>query len=266
MTNIIDNEIKKIDEAFSGSSVMDTKELRMLYYGRLNLFVTFTDDGMLSMKPDSGYERPYGYVAHPVNDVIGKRVKTSEFYANVYRVNKNDNAREFIENIKQYDSSDLEKDKEQLYGLPYFEPETIEAAINGASLNSRLRSAFDELWEITETLAETKPSYKKQYWRRIFLDLGYNGIVDPAGTGKLIKKRSPVALVFNENIEELDIVPIQKHKSDPRQRTSRKVDRMVKRMAVKRNQVAKKRFTTRAEDEESGKLRYQMLGKFLEFI
>ena len=102
MSDFLAESEQQINEIFSASSVMDVTELRTLYYGRLNLFVTFTDDGTLTMRPDSNEQRPAGYVAYSVPDVIGRKVKSPEFYANVYRVKKNNKSREYIENIKTY--------------------------------------------------------------------------------------------------------------------------------------------------------------------
>lgn len=266
MTDIFEKEHQQLNEVFSFSSVMDVKELRLLYYGRIDLYVTFTDDGELSMEPSSDENRPYAYVAHPVNDVVASKVKTSEFYANVYRVNKQNDGRKIIEDIRQYDSKQLERDKEKLFMLEYFEPSTVREIINSVSVVSTLRSKFDVLWEITERLSATKGRYAKQYWRRIFLDLGYNAVKDPQGSGKLIKKKYPVMLQFDRDIMELDIVPIQKFKKDPRSRTASKVNRMVKKMAIRRNQVAKRRFTTREVEDDTNKMYYDMLGKFMEYL
>lgn len=240
-----------VSEGFGTSTVMNVKELRMLYYGRVNLYVTFTDDGKLDMKNKDPFDRPYGYVAYTVADVVGRKVKTSEFYANVYRVKKTRASRKFIENIRTYDSSDLKDDIMVLRTLRYFEPESIDAIVENVSVISLLKSPFDRFWEITKQAALLKGNYWRGYWRRILLDLGYSGVADPSGTGTLIKKKTPVALIFDRKVEELDIVPIQKRR-DPRRRVVRQIDHYVKKLATSRNRVAKRKFKNRATDTKDG--------------
>tara|TARA_R100000664_G_C2752088_1_gene139364 strand:+ start:183 stop:986 length:804 start_codon:yes stop_codon:yes gene_type:complete len=267
MTDFIEQAENQLNEIFSASSVMDVTELRTLYYGRLNLFVTFTDDGRLEMTPDSSEERPAGYVAYSVSDVVGKKVKTSEFYANVYRIKKNNKSREFIDDIKTFTKKQYEDAVERLYGLDYIGEDEIFEGLGKISSTSALRGYFNRLWDLTKFLAKSAGGGAwKMLWREIFLDIGYNGITDKSGSGLLVSNRNPVTIQFDSDIEEFDIVPIQKHKKDPRKRVRTQVNRYVKRLSTARNRVSKKRFVNREIEKDTNKMTYKMLNGILEYL
>lgn len=242
---MFEQEFDKLEEAFSMSTVMNVDEFRRLYYGRQDLFATFTDDGKMDI--DHDIDAPAGYISYTINDVVARKVKTHEFYANVFRVTKNRSSRRFIEDIKTYDTRQLADDLIVIRSLnDIFSEQLIEDTIEKSMVKSILKSNFQKLWDITKTLAKTKGSAYQFIWRRIFMRLGYNGISDLSGTGILVKKREPVTIVFDTRVEELDIVPIQKSRRDQRRRIVDQVDRHVKRLATARNRVAKERFVSRA--------------------
>lgn len=251
-----------IDESFSAASYMDVSELRLLYHGRIDLFVTFTDDGRSTDEPNSSEVRPAGLICHAINDVVGRKIQSSTFYGNVFRINKTYKSRKFLADVRQYDSSDLKQDIESLYTLSYLEHEDIDSVVNKVSVQSRIRTMFHRFWEITRKIANARGGrYASKYWRRILFDLGYNGFNDPHGTGILIKQKKPVCLWLDKDgINEIDIVPIQKFRKDPRRRIANQVSRDVRRMATRRHQIAKKRFTDRS-DKPSADNTFDILGK-----
>ena len=228
-----------LTEALTTSTVMNTTELRQLYYGRLNVYAQFTDDGELKSLPNE--QSPFGIICYEVNDIVANKVKTSKLYANVFRIK----SRNAIKDIKQYSHDMLEKDLLNLASLKYIDVNDLFVITERVNKQSLLKSPFDKLWNITKLLSGTKGKYQSKYWRRIFLDLGYDMISDPYGTGTLIKDKYPTTLVLNDNnIEQFDIVPIKSRK-EQRQRISNKIDRTVRKLSTARNRVAKRKFTTR---------------------
>lgn len=241
----------KLEESFSQSAIMDVTELRLLYQGRIGIYVHFTDEGRYDDSVDSGDKnRPRGLLCYTVADVIGKKVKDPSFYGNIFRVQKNSNNKKFIEDIRQYDSSDLKRDIEKIYEIGFIDNEVIDEIVNKVSNSTKFRNMFQRFWKITEMISATKGRYASAYWRRILYDIGYLGFSDPSGTGTFTKKRNPVTLwLYQKYIDELDIIPIQKKRNDPRSRVASWVNREVTKLQTKRNQVSKRRFKNREDSK-----------------
>lgn len=235
---------KSLEEslAFGTSSYMALDELRMLYYGRRDLYVSFTDQGDYQIQ-QSGREldRPDSILCYPINDVVGRKVSTSEFYANVFRANKSGG--EFIDNITHYSRDQLSNDIELIRTFRYINESIQEDIIQTALSDRRTRRNFEKLWEITEFTAKERGSSFGTQWRRILMDLGYTGMADPSSTGLFTGQRVPAVIYLDyTRREDLDIVPIQRHRQDPRKRVRDAVERKVRRMSTRRNRVAKRRI------------------------
>lgn len=230
-----------IEESFSNASYMDVREIRALYYGRVNMFVSFSDDGEFVT---DGYvrgrlERPAGILAHAVDAVVGRKVSSSLFYGNVFR---RKSARGFIEDIRAYNSRDFEDDLEAFYALGYLKDDKKVEAEEAAS-SPRLSTYFERFWTLTRTAAGSGSGSDK-LWARIIMDIGYNGFTDHSGKGILIKDRVPCTIILDTSVvQHMDIVPIQKYRRDPRKRITDKVERKVSKMATTRNRVAKAKVT-----------------------
>lgn len=248
MTNAFDTAIS---EAFSNASYMEVRGLRALYYGRLDMYASFTDDGVIQTSGMEGGSlvRPAGVLGHTIDAIVGRKVSSSYFYATVFRWRKQ---KIFVEDIRAHTYEKYQDDLELFRTLPYIKPSVRENAEKAAE-SSLLRSYFERLWVLTRTAAEASGSISDRVWARILDDLGYAGFADPAGKGILIPERVPCTLILDEKqITELDIVPIQKYRVDPRRRIVDQVNRKVRKMATKRNRIAKRKFTDRSSKEGNG--------------
>ena len=221
-----------LEEAFSNASYITVSELRSLYYGRLNVYVSFTDNSRYIMRNN---RRPDGILCHAVDVVVGRKATTNLLYGRVFRVRKN--AGRFIEDIRNHTNDSLKLDIESLYLLRYLKHSDIDAAVDKVMNNVRIRKAFDRLWEITKELSNGDG----KRWAQIFLDLGYIGFTDQRGTGLFQRKREPSTILLDESAKtDLDIVPMQKYRSDPRARIRDDVNKVVRDISTSRNRVAKK--------------------------
>lgn len=249
---------EKLAEAFNNASYMDVRGLRALYYGRLDLYASFTDDGEIETSGMSGGSlvRPEGVLGHTIDAIVGRKVSSSYFYANVFRWRK---TQVFVEDIRTHNYEKYQDDLELFRTLRYIKPGVKEAAEKAAE-SSLLRSYFERLWVLTKTAAEASGSISDRVWARILDDLGYAGFSDPSGKGILIPERVPCTLILNpREITELDIVPIQKYRVDPRRRIVDQVNRKVRKMATKRNRIAKRKFSDRTERDSNGKSLFNFL-------
>lgn len=239
MTNKTFDEL--LQESFSNASYMDVRELRALYYGRSNVYVSFSDDGEYLT---AGYvagrlERPAGILAHTVDVVVGRKASTSMFYGNVFRRRSTTG---FLDDIRNHSKEDYARDVEAFLVLGYIKDDRKEQAVEAAS-SPRLRSSFERLWVLTRTAAGSK-SGSDRLWARILMDIGYMGFTDNSGTGILVKERVPCSIFLDErNKTDFDIVPVQKYRRDPRRRITDKVERKVEKMSTRRNRVAKQKVT-----------------------
>lgn len=230
-------DLIKLEESFSFASYMDVREIRALYYGRLNMYASFTDNHEYDLRSNT---RPHGILAHAVDTIVGRKVSTEKFYAKVFRLRKSGG--KFIEDIRHYSRDELMEDIEVLKILSITKKDNVEKVVESVMANGRLRRDFDRLWEITKALSN-KDSKK---WAQLFKELDYIGVEDKAGLGVLTKKKVPVMLLFNTKSKtDLDVVPIQKYRKDERARVKELVDKRVKDQSTVRNRIAKKKVSVR---------------------
>lgn len=236
-------DLIKIEESFSFASYMDVREIRALYYGRLNIYASFTDNSEYDLRSNT---RPRGILSHAVDTIVGRKVSTEKFYAKVFRLRKSGG--KFIEDIRHYSRDELLEDIEVLKVLSSTKEDDVEKAVSAVMANGRIRRDFDRLWEITKILSN-RDSRK---WAQLFKDLDYIGVEDKAGLGVLTKKKAPVMLLFDtRSITDLDVVPIQKYRKDERARVKELVDKRVKQQATQRNRIAKQKVTVRRDGSSS---------------
>lgn len=245
---------EQLNEAMSAASYMDVSELRTLYYGRLGIFVAFSDNADI---PKDGFSenelvRPWSIAAHTVDTVVGRKASSNLYYGHVFRFK--DRSGEFIEDIKSYSLEDYNEDVAVLRTLPYIDPEELEMAIQAVSSNPRHRLPFSRLWSLTHRLASSKGRLGDKWWRRVLLDLGYIGFNDPQGTGVIGNRNQQVTIFLTFNLEEFDIVPIQKYRKDRRKRIIDNVNKKNKFNHTRRNRVAKRK-TDPYRKEEKGILK-----------
>lgn len=245
---------QQIQEAMSNASYMDVSELRTLYYGRLGIHVAFSDNADI---PKGGFSenelvKPYSITAHTVDTVVGRKAHTHYYYGHVFRIKKSG---VFLEDIKSYNTEDLKEDIEALRVIPHIVPEDLESALERVSSNPRFRYPFARMWAITKEIASHKGRYADKYWRRILIDLGYSGFNDPRGIGVIGERNQQTTLLLEFDLEEFDIVPVQKYRKDKRQRIIDAVNKKNRINHTRRNRVAKKK-TDPYRDYESRSKRF----------
>jgi hypothetical protein len=232
--------LDQLNEAISFASYMDVDELRLLYYGRTNILVSFSNDEKFET---SGYEsgrliRPAGIVGYDIEDVVGRKIGSSTFYGHIYR-DKVSNS-DAIRDLQSYSQERMNRDLEEMKKLRYLDKYDLEEAIFEARNNPRLRRNFEIIWNVMRTVLRGKQD-ADVIWARIFQDLGYKAITDQRGHGYFSPVKVKSTIFFEErDIEQFDIVPIQKYRSDPRKNTRDRIDREVKRMRSRRRTVAKR--------------------------
>lgn len=235
----------KIEEALSygTGSYMNLSELRMLYYGRRDLYVSFTDKGEYYIDTQSDeLDRPHSILCYAVNDVVARKASSSEFYANVFRINMNNGI--FLDNISQYNRDDLKEDLTMLRMMDVLESGPLEYIIDDIMKDTTIRTHFAKMWNITEFVS--KRAYGSEYeknWRKMLMNLGYIGFADQTGSGLFTGDRTPAVIYLDyTDRTDLDIMPIQKTRVDPRRRVRDAVMRKVERMSTVRNRISKKRI------------------------
>lgn len=228
-----------LEEAYKGfgqSAHMDVDELRLLYQGRPNIHIVFTDDGSVETTHD---DLPECFVSYDIDDVIGKRVKSSEFYAYVIRPDMSRG--QFVKNVKEYSRDQFMVDMEVLKGENYIPEDALMNIITKKGYNAYIRHDFERLWIVTRTVAELiGGSEWQEKWRDILMSLGYIGFHDPSTRG--FGQPTTILLAY-EDREDIDILPIQKHRVDPRKRVERRIEREKRGLVGARNRVAKRRST-----------------------
>lgn len=232
----------QLNEVMSFAGFTDVDELRALYYGRLDLYVSFTDDWKyLTSGRDSGgrLSKPAGIIAHTIDTIVGKKAGTHMFYGRVFRMRSS--GRAFINDVRQYSGTRYTEDKELLSSLGFFTEEEIERVIQEVEENSVLKSDFARIWEITKRLSMTKgQQLADKYWREVFVGLGYDAFNDPSGTGIIGDPHVPVLLLLNyDKKRDLDIVHVQKYRVDKRKMVTDRVARENHKMRLHRDRIAK---------------------------
>lgn len=236
-----------LDEAYRGFATganVELSELRLLYYGRKGIHIAFSDAGEYSFETTvHELDRPDGILCHPLNDVISRRVNSSEFYANVFRVGSG----RTIEDIRRYTRDNFNVDLTKLQNMKLLDEDTFDELATPIIKDVRIRHYFQRLWDLTGDIAKEKGGENfGKVWRDILMRLGYTRIVDTSGTGIIVSGRRPVTMYLDyANRQDLDIVPIQKNRLDPRLHTRQSVERKIARMGVRRNRISRRRVETR---------------------
>lgn len=233
-----------IEEAYRGfglSSHIDTTELRLLYYGRPDIYITFTNDGDVDVIHD---DLPDAFISYDIRDVVGRRVQSSDFYAYVYRIDKNKG--KWLDDVRRYRREDFHSDMELLKESGWVEEETFDDILYKTGMDTRLRYDFERLWAVSRLMAmEVSDRSYRVLWSRILRSIGYSGFGDPSMSGMLGKREVRNIFLDYDSREDLDILPIQKFREDPRRRVERQVERYRRRMRGARNRVARRRDTSR---------------------
>lgn len=177
-------------------------------------------------------------MGYRVDEVVGRKTNTSLFYGIVFRTKTTDTR--FISDIRVYDNDAYQEDVSLLGELPYVKRDHLEAGLEKIESEHRFGRFFDRLWFLTKFLAKKLGSVEKN-WHRLLVDIGYVGFEDVSGAGLFISKRNPCLLILDvKYITEIDVLPLQKYRTDPRLRIRDDVERKVKKLQTKRRRIAKK--------------------------
>ena len=226
----------------SQASFIDTAQLEP-YFNRLDVFVAFTDNGAYDLYGGiDENKRPVSVFAYPVNDVFGRKSKESSIYGRVFRFALKEN--EELD-VFQYTNEKFDRDanelKKQFPNIEDFIDK--EVALIPGKIN--VDNPFNRIWMLTFLvglkLSEGKNT--REAWASMFKALGYSAIFDNAGTGVIdTDSQNAVLLVFDqEQIEDLEILEIQKNKKEINQRIARSIARFNDKTAVSnaRNRIKK---------------------------
>ena len=220
---------------------MDVSELRKLYYGRMGVYCSFSDDDEFELTSSENHSltRPSSILAFSVEDVVGRFVSTPKLYANVFRIRTYNNEK-FLNDIRDYGKDDFAKDVQTLSMI--HDAETVQYYANKASQYTTITYEFDRLWKMLKLMSKKYGSGAAVKWRNYFAELGYYGFKDPSGLGIMMKERKPcVVVLFPGDVKQFDIVPIQKYKKDKRFYVTDKIMFKMKRMAFDRSAIAKEK-------------------------
>jgi hypothetical protein len=236
-----DDLLKESYLGFATGSDVDLSDLRLLYYGRKNMFIAFTDDGLLSDEATSReIDRPYGLLCHELNAVVGHRVKSSAFYMNVLRINTTPSRT--LSDVRRYSNEDLLRDLNVAKLLTKMNDTEWGVYIKPILGDVTIRFPFEKLWFILHDLSIkiSKDKYDR-VWASLLQEIGYDMIKDPYGTGMLALGTSPVVLSLDASDRDaVDILTAQKRRFDPRRATREKVERLKKSMRNSRKRIAKR--------------------------
>jgi len=235
------DNIEQLNEVMSFASFMDVQELRDLYYGRLNIYVSFTDDGEFDRDGKDALGdvvRPKSVVAYTVDAVVGRKASTPFLYGRIFRLKKDAN---FMKNIQGYTKAELENDLELLEIVGFYDLEEIEEIKNDVLSDTTIRGNFEKFWEVTKRLAETKGrQLAPGYWRKTLLELDYTGFEDPNGNGPFAEQKAATALILDEKLIYMyDIVGVQKYQKEQRKRVRDWISRRVKYWKPRRKRITR---------------------------
>jgi hypothetical protein len=227
-----------IEEAMSFVSYMDVSDIRMLYYGRQDLYVAFSDDSVI---PKSGFEsnmmkRPFSVVSYTVDTVVGRKASSNLLYGHVFRYKK---SKGYIQDIRSYSTIDYDDDIGTLKVLSYIDQELLEEAIERVNNNATHRTTFSKIWSITQAVASVAGDWSDRLWRRVLMDLGYTGFTDN-GSGVIGNRNQITNIILNyDDIVLLEILPIQKYRKEKRRNVDKRINHINKQQTTKRNRIAK---------------------------
>lgn len=232
-----------LEEAMSNASYMNVQEMRILYYGRMDLYAAFSDNDKVDLSGREGSDlvRPYGLLCFPIDTIIARKVGTNLHYAHITRFRGRGEG--FLANISTYNRDDFFTDLEVMKAIPYLGEELVSRVWHEIGTRSLSISYFQQFWNLTKSLAEEKnKSNADKFWRRILEDLGYDGFNDPSGKGILTKARIPATLLIKyKDRMDIDIMPVQKYRKDRRRMLTDRIDLKVKRLHARRNRIARQK-------------------------
>lgn len=226
---------------FSATSVLDVASLDG-YYGRMDVYVSFTDDGEYDMVGAiDGNIRPEGIFAYMVNDVVGRTSRESTLYAKVFRYKER--SREPLK-VQNYRMDDYELDYQKLVRLFPDHADTLDEIYTLVPGQLQIKNPFSHLWQLTfRFAAEMVKGLKniKKFWTGLLLDLGYDAVIDKSGTGVISRKRKPCIVVLETDVEDLEIVSTQKYKKEQNSRIHAKIARFndLTKVSNARNRIKK---------------------------
>jgi hypothetical protein len=226
---------------------MDVSELRMLYYGRMDILISFSDDDKFEMRGiiNGQLKHPKGFECYDIKDVIGRHVSTDRMYAHVFRLKKTISNGQVIRDFRDYTGDDLSNDIARLNEL--YTPEFVKQSVDKVKMDPRMRFPFESFWNITKDIADNYGTHGDEFWAKIMKKLGYVGFVDN-GYGLIGKKDKKVTLLLKPNIvDQYDIVPIQKYRKEHRKYIIDRIGNATKEMYSLRSAVAKEQ-TDRVRD------------------
>lgn len=208
---------------FSVTSVLDVSSLEG-YYGRLDVYVSFTDDGEYDMDGSiDGNIRPEGIFGYMINDVVGRTSRESTLYAKVFRYKER--SREPL-NVQNYRMDDYELDYQKLVSMYPEHDELLDEIYTLVPGQLSIKNPFSHLWQLTFRFAASMVKGLKnikKFWGEILKDIGYDAIIDKTGTGVISRKRKPCIVVLEAEVEDLEIVSTQKYKKEQNTRIHAKI-------------------------------------------
>ncbi len=230
---------------FSVTSVLDVSSLEG-YYGRLDVYASFTDDGEFDMYGAvDGNLRPYGVFAYMINDVVGRRSRESTLYARVFRYRER--SKQPL-NVQQYTMDDYELDYQKMLRMFPDHEEVLDEIYTLVPGQLSIKNAFAHIWQLTfRFAAKLSKGLKsiKETWAELFQKLEYDAVIDKRGTGIIDSDRKPCLIVLGDTagqlIEDLEIVSTQVYKKEQNSRIYFKIARFNRLTAVAnaRNRIKK---------------------------
>ena len=202
---------------FSVTSVLDVGELEP-YYNRMDVFVSFTDDGLYDYTGAIDQNRrPEGIFAYPINNVVGRQSRETTLYGRVFRYKTVDN--DTLE-VVNYRIDDFERDARRLHDLYPDLSDEIDEHVMLAPGRLKSDSPFGRLWITSFYVALEFASGMSDiqfHWTRVLMDLGYTSFYDRRGMGIITSGNDPVLLVISDvsgDVEDLEIVSTQEHQKE----------------------------------------------------
>lgn len=214
----------------STATVAVDTDVFLPFYGRNSVYASFTDDGDFEEESlDDRKNRPEGIVGYPINDIVGRRVKSSTYYARVFRYRGNTKTLK----VSQYSHGRLNSDFVDVQ--MYYEKvnknyaDHMDVLFEEASSKAVSNNPFSILWYILEEISKThrgSSGYAAQWAFLLESILGYDSVLDDRATGNIVQNRQDAIIILDSSgLEDLGIERIQKHKEDMNRYINRKVDR-----------------------------------------
>jgi hypothetical protein len=227
-----------LEDTPNSAQYMDITELKVLYYGRLDMYGSFSNDEKLEtsgIDKNGDVKRPSGVSLYDVRDIVGRTVNSNKFYVHVARVKPRGGK---LLNMESYGVIHFNRDIEKLKQM--IDEDYITELVHIVNRDARIRYEGERIWKLTKMLSEPYNREADTYWAGLLEDLNYYGIQDNKGI--ISKDRKPVLYIFNEkDLTVYDIVPVQKYKKDKRMRTIERIAEKTKRMYVDRSRVAQRK-------------------------